>query len=137
MTEAMIGPYRIIRKLSAGGMGTVYEAMHDAIERRVAVKILHPEHASSPETVRRFFNEAKAANRIDHPGIVQIYDCGRLTDGTSYIVMEFLKGETLGKRLRRFRTRRLLSQNLRLLAQVAEALAAAHAVGIIHRGPSN
>ena len=114
-------------------MGTVYEAIHEAIERRVAIKILHPQLAASADTVRRFFNEAKAANRIDHPAIVQVQDCGQLPDGTSFIVMEFLRGETLGRRLRRPSTRRLLAQNLRLMAQVAEALAAAHAAGIIHR----
>jgi len=114
-------------------MGTVYEAIHEAIERRVAIKILHPQLAASTDTVRRFFNEAKAANRIDHPAIVQVQDCGQLPDGTSFIVMEFLRGETLGRRLRRPSTRRLLAQNLRLMAQVAEALAAAHAAGIIHR----
>ena len=133
MADMLIGPYRLVRKLSAGGMGTVYEAMHETIERWVAIKILHQQHAANREIVRRFFNEAKAANRIDHPGIVQIYDCGQLQDGTAYIVMELLKGETLGKRLRRPATRRLLSQNLRLIGQVTEALAAAHAVGIIHR----
>ena len=133
MQVSTIGPYRIIRKLSAGGMGTVYEAIHEAIERRVAIKILHPQLAASADTVRRFFNEAKAANRIDHPAIVQVQDCGQLPDGTSFIVMEFLRGETLGRRLRRPSTRRLLAQNLRLMAQVAEALAAAHAAGIIHR----
>jgi serine/threonine protein kinase len=133
MQVSTIGPYRIIRKLSAGGMGTVYEAIHEAIERRVAIKILHPQLAASADTVRRFFNEAKAANRIDHPAIVQVQDCGQLPDGTSFIVMEFLRGETLGRRLRRPSTRRLLAHNLRLMAQVAEALAAAHAAGIIHR----
>lgn len=133
MQVSTIGPYRIIRKLSAGGMGTVYEALHEAIERRVAIKILHPQLAASTDTVRRFFNEAKAANRIDHPAIVQVQDCGQLPDGTSFIVMEYLRGETLGRRLRRPSTRRLLAQNLRLMAQVAEALAAAHAAGIIHR----
>jgi len=133
MQVSTIGPYRIIRKLSAGGMGTVYEAIHEAIERRVAIKILHPQLAASADTVRRFFNEAKAANRIDHPAIVQVQDCGQLPDGTSFIVMEYLRGETLGRRLRRPSTRRLLAQNLRLMAQVAEALAAAHAAGIIHR----
>jgi len=61
-------------------MGTVYEAIHEAIERRVAIKILHPQLAASTDTVRRFFNEAKAANRIDHPAIVQVQDCGQLPD---------------------------------------------------------
>lgn len=133
MQVTAVGPYRIIRKLSAGGMGTVYEAMHDSIERRVAIKILHAELAASADIVRRFFNEARAANRVDHPSIVQVHDCAQLADGTSFIVMEYLRGETLGKRLRRSSTRRLLSQNLRLMAQVAEALAAAHSAGIIHR----
>ena len=75
----------------------------------------------------RFFNEAKAANRIGHPSIVQIFDCGRLTDGTSYIVMELLDGETVGMRIRRSGGRLPLLGALQVVRQVANALAAAHA----------
>ncbi|MBL9041584.1 MAG: protein kinase [Myxococcales bacterium] len=83
--------------------------------------------------VTRFFNEAKAANRIGHPSIVQIFDCGRLTDGTSYIVMELLHGETVGARVRRLEGRLPLLEALAIIRQVANALSAAHAKNIVHR----
>lgn len=73
-----IGPYRVLRKLGEGGMGAVYEALHEAIERRVALKILHPEYARDADVTKRFFNEARAVNRIAHPSLVQISDYGHL-----------------------------------------------------------
>ncbi len=132
MTDGHLGPYRLLRKLSQGGMGVVYECVHEAIERRVAVKVLNADYTRNAEAVTRFFNEARAVNRIDHPGLVQIFDHGQLPDGTAYIVMEFLKGETMGKRVRR-RDVLSLHQLLRLIRQVAETLAAAHEKGIVHR----
>ncbi len=83
--------------------------------------------------VTRFFNEAKAANRIGHPSIVQIFDCGRLTDGTSYIVMELLDGETVGQRMRKLGGRIPVLAALATARQVANALAAAHSKNIVHR----
>ena len=135
MTDGHLGPYRLLRKLSQGGMGVVYECVHEAIERRVAVKVLNADYTRNAEAVTRFFNEARAVNRIDHPGLVQIFDHGQLPDGTAYIVMEFLKGETMGKRVRR-RDVLSLHQLLRLIRQVAETLAAAHEKGIVHRDRS-
>src|SRR4051812_44924273 len=96
---ATIGPYRILGKLGEGGMGAVFEAVHQDIERRVAIKILHPQYTQNQEFISRFFNEARAVNRINHPGLVQISDYGKLADGTAYIVMEFLSGESLGGRI--------------------------------------
>src|SRR5437763_1526254 len=96
----VIGVYRIVRKLGEGGMGAVFEGVHDAIERHVAIKVLHPEYAQRSEFIARFFNEARAVNRIDHPGLVQISDFGQLPDKTAYIVMEYLKGDSLGARLK-------------------------------------
>mgnify|MGYP001011337866 CR=1 FL=1 len=133
MSEPRLGPYRLIRKLSQGGMGAVYEGFHEAVERHVAIKVLRPEFMSNSDFVTRFFNEAKAANRIGHPSIVQIFDCGRLTDGTSYIVMELLDGETVGMRIRRSGGRLPLLGALQVVRQVANALAAAHAKNIVHR----
>ena len=132
MSDGHIGPYRLLRKLSQGGMGVVYECVHEAIERRVAIKVLNADYTRNTETVTRFFNEARAVNRIDHPGLVQIFDHGQLADGTAYIVMEFLKGETLGRRVRK-RDPMSLHQLLRLMRQVAETLSAAHEKGIVHR----
>ncbi len=133
MSESRLGPYRLLRKLSQGGMGAVYEGFHDAVERHVAIKVLRPEFVNNQDFVTRFFNEAKAANRIGHPSIVQIFDCGRLTDGTSYIVMELLHGETVGLRMRRSGGRLPLLTALQIVRQVANALAAAHAKNIVHR----
>ena len=133
MSDGRIGPYRLLRKLSQGGMGTVYECVHEAIERRVAIKILNAEYTRNADAVSRFFNEARAVNRIDHPGLVQVHDHGQLPDGTAYIVMEFLKGETLGRRVRKAPGSLSLHQILRLLRQVADTLAAAHAKEIVHR----
>jgi serine/threonine protein kinase len=133
MSEPRLGPYRLLRKLSQGGMGAVYEGFNDAVERHVAIKVLRPDFAHNPDFVTRFFNEAKAANRIGHPSIVQIFDCGRLTDGTSYIVMELLHGETVGARVRRLEGRLPLLEALAIIRQVANALSAAHAKNIVHR----
>ncbi len=95
----IVGSYRIVRQLGEGAMGTVFEAVHETIERRVAIKILKPELSRVPEVAIRFVNEARAVNRVEHPGIVQISDYGRLPDDTAYIVMEYLRGETLEQRI--------------------------------------
>ena len=131
MMPTTLGPYRIVRRLGEGGMGVVYEAINDTIDRRVAIKVLHPEYAKNAEVTARFFNEARAVNRIEHPGLVQISDYAQLPDGTAYIVMEFLKGETLSSRLQRGPI--AVGPALIVVWQVADALSAAHAKGIIHR----
>lgn len=133
MNHVQIGPYQVIRKLGEGGMGAVFECLHAAIERRVAIKVLHPEFARNPEFTTRFFNEARAVNRVDHQGLVQISDYGQMPDGTAYIVMEFLKGECVGTRLKRVGGSLSVEETLLLSRQIADALAAAHAKGIVHR----
>jgi serine/threonine-protein kinase len=132
MGEERIGSYRIVRKLGQGGMGEVFEAVHETIERRVAIKLLRPERARNAAAAARFFNEARAVNRIDHPGLVQVSDYGETPDGSIYIVMELLRGETLGQRLAR-RGRLGLAEVLLLCRQVASVLVAVHEKGIIHR----
>lgn len=77
IVSSEIGPYRIVRILGKGGMGVVSEAIHSGIGRRVAIKVLHPDLARNPEFVARFLGEARAVNVVDHPGIVQISDCGQ------------------------------------------------------------
>ncbi|HNN94924.1 MAG TPA: serine/threonine-protein kinase, partial [Pseudomonadota bacterium] len=129
----VIGSYRILRKLGEGGMGAVFEASHDEIARRAAIKVLHPQYAQEAQVAQRFLNEAKAVNQIDHPGIVSIYDVGRLPDGASYIVMEFLRGETLSSRIARRGGRLSVAEAIHIARQIASALAAAHQVGIVHR----
>jgi serine/threonine protein kinase len=128
-----VGPYRLVRLLGKGGMGAVYEAIQEPIERRVAIKILHGRYAQEQEIATRFFNEARAVNIVDHPGIVQISDYGRLPSGVAYLVMEYLKGETLTQRMKRGGGKLPQPEALRLGRQIAAALAAAHEKGIIHR----
>lgn len=136
MLPITIGPYRIIRKLGEGGMGVVYEAMNDAIERRVAIKVLHPDYSNDRETASRFFDEARAVNRIEHPSLVQISDYGQTPEGTAYLVMEFLRGESLAQRIHRAHAagKRLdVSEVVRIAWQTADALRAAHEKHIVHR----
>jgi serine/threonine-protein kinase len=125
----VVGAYRVVKQIGAGGMGEVWLADHTMLGRRAAVKVLHPNYAVQPEVVNRFFNEARAAAAIADPGIVQIYDFGQHGD-VAYIVMEMLDGETLDERRRRGIT---LPDALRIMRQVASSLGAAHARGIIHR----
>lgn len=128
-----IGAYKLLRKIGEGGMGAVYEALQESIERRVAIKILQPEYARDAEITKRFFNEARAVNRIDHPSLVQIHEHGHLPEGTAYIVMEFLKGETLAQRMRQLGGRVPEQLALQIAWQVATALTAAHDKAIVHR----
>ena len=86
-----IGAYRIVRLLGQGGMGAVYEARQEPLDRRVALKTLHDEDARNEDAVQRFFNEARVLSRLEHPSIVQVSDFGRAEDGTAYLVMEFLR----------------------------------------------
>jgi len=127
-----VGSYRILSKLSVGGMGTVYKAEHTLIGKLAAVKVLHPELSGSRDIVQRFFNEAKATTTIKHPGIVEIFDFGFMASGHAFLTMEFLEGMSLARRLK---TRGKMSEGeaAMLLRAVCSALAAAHAKGIVHR----
>lgn len=130
--ESHIGQYKILRTLGAGGMGTVYLGEHILLGRRAAIKTLLPALSSQREIVDRFFNEARAISAISDPGVVQIFDFGYHVDGTAYIVMEFLEGESLSTRLDRLRKLPLLD-SLRITRQIAGSLADAHAQSIVHR----
>ena len=127
----VIGGYRLIAPMRSGGMGTVYYGEHTLIGRRAAIKILHPDVSRNPEVLTRFLTEARAANDIGHPNVVEITDIGNVGD-VHYIVMSYLEGETLGERLER---NRILDEEttVRIVRQVASALAAAHDHGIVHR----
>jgi putative nucleotidyltransferase with HDIG domain len=127
----VVGSYRLVTEIGSGGMGTVYYAEHTVIGRRAAIKVLHPEIARDAKAVSRFLTEARAANEIHHPNVVEITDLGQ-TDDLHYIVMSFLEGETLGERLERTPILDEAS-TIRIMRQVASALGAAHDAGIVHR----
>src|SRR3954454_14616924 len=122
MIGKRIGKYRLVRTLGGGGMGVVYEAVREDIEVRAAIKILRPEFAGNPEVVGRFFNEARAANLIAHPGIVKVFDYGHEPGGIAYLAMEYLEGESLWKRMERI-GKIGKGDVLRLGRQIASALA--------------
>lgn len=132
MLNQCIGPYRVLRLLGEGGMGMVYEAVREDIGVRAAVKVLRPEYARVPDLAARFFNEARAANMIQHPGIVRIFDYGQLPTGEAYLAMEYLEGELLRIRLQR-EVRLNEADAMRLARQVASAVASAHGKNIVHR----
>lgn len=130
--EKQIGPYKIVRLIGSGGMGSVYEAMNSQIERRAAIKVLSKEFQQDAEFVQRFFNEARAVNIINHPSVVTVYDFGNGEDGSPYIVMEYLEGETLRQRMNKS-GRTDPQRAMKIIQQVASGLAAAHAKKIVHR----
>jgi serine/threonine protein kinase len=126
-----LGPYAIHARLGAGGMGEVYQA-HDAkLGRDVAIKVLAEAFAHDPDRLSRFQREAKMLAALNHPTIATIHGLEQ-SNGTSYLVMELVSGETLQQRLAR-RGRLPIEDALGICRQIAEALAAAHEKGIIHR----
>ena len=130
---AQIGPYRVLRQIGMGGMGMVLEAIHSTIERRVAIKLLLPQYAKDATVTERLFREALAVNRIEHPSLVQVSDFGQMADGTVYLVMEFLRGQTLASWMEQNSGPVQAPMVIKIAAQVASALAAAHSKGIVHR----
>ncbi len=129
--QKTIGNYKIMQLLGTGGMGVVYLAEHVALGRKAVVKFVQ-EKLVSREMATRFFLEAKTAANIRHPGIVDVFDYGHDDAGRGYIVMEYLDGESLRARLRREKPLPL-ELALALGAQMASAVGAAHAAGVIHR----
>jgi eukaryotic-like serine/threonine-protein kinase len=128
-----INNYEIVEQIGEGGMGAVYLARHPLIDRTAAVKVLRASMAGDSSLVDRFFNEAKAANAIRHPNIIEVLDVGFLPDGkTPYLMMELLEGESLAQRLKRVGTM-LPDEAIGVAVQTASAVGAAHAKGIIHR----
>ena len=126
------GRYRIVALMVRGGMGRLYEAEHAALGRRVALKMLHRGAAADPGAVARFQAEAEIAARFQHPHIVQLIDYDVTSEGTPYIVMELLRGETLADCFEREGVPSW-SETARLVIQIANGLAAVHAAGVVHR----
>jgi serine/threonine protein kinase len=127
-----VGNYNITARLGEGGMGTVFLAEHPVIGSKVALKAIHPYYARSPEIVSRFVNEARAVNQIGHDHIIDIHDFGSTPDGDFYFIMEYLNGEMLSDQ----RGRQIVfapARALNIVAQIADALAASHEEGVIHR----
>jgi serine/threonine-protein kinase len=126
------GSFKTLARLGEGSMGEVYLAEHQRIARRAAIKVLMAERTRDADTVRRLFVEARATSMIRHPGIVEIYDCDVHRNGRAYIVMEYLEGETLAKRLERLGA---LPWQVacRIARRATDAIGAAHRVGIVHR----
>src|SRR5262245_56733013 len=125
-----LGPYEIVSALGAGGMGEVYRARDTRLERSVAIKILPSHLSSNTERKQRFEREARAISRLSHPHICALYDIGH-QNGTDYLVMEFLEGNTLLDRLRKGALTTELV--VRYGVQIADALDKAHRHGIVHR----
>jgi tetratricopeptide (TPR) repeat protein/predicted Ser/Thr protein kinase len=128
--------YRIVSKIGAGGMGEVYLAQDTKLNRKVAIKFLPESLTADEQAIKRLVREAQAAARLDHPNICTIHEVSE-EDGRSFIVMQYIEGETLDSGMRRKPL--TLSESLSIAAQVADALAEAHAHGIVHRDikPSN
>ncbi len=126
------GRYQLLRRLGRGGMGSVYEAEHTTIGRRLAIKILFMHLASDADAVRRFKNEARASGTLGHPNIVESVDFGRTRDGAPYIAMELLSGRSLADAVREDGPF-AIDRAVRVVDSIAAALSAAHDKGIYHR----
>jgi serine/threonine-protein kinase len=125
-----LGRYRIVSPLGAGGMGEVYLARDERLERHVAIKVLSGEFTQSADRLRRFEQEARAAAKLNHPAIAHVYEVGE-TNGLHFIVMEYVEGQTLNAAIHHARIE--LPRLLKYLSEVAEGLSKAHAAGVVHR----
>ncbi len=132
MGTTLAGKYRLDRIIGRGGVGTVFAGAHAWTGRDVAVKLLHGSHAQDRVTVERFLTEARAAAALRHPNVVEVLDMGMDDDGTAYMVLEYLEGESLARRLQRVR-RLSPDEATSILLPVMDALADAHDAGIVHR----
>src|ERR1700682_2031281 len=130
LTGKRLGPYEILSAIGAGGMGEVYRAKDNRLDRIVAIKVLPAPAAGQGDLRERFEREARAISSLNHPHICVLYDVGH-QDGIDYLVMEFLEGETLGKRLEKGPLP--LDQVLKFGMQTADALDKAHRSGVVHR----
>ena len=134
--QTIAGRYLVARKLGEGGMGAVYLATHNILEKQVALKVLHGEFARKPDLVERFIQEAKAASRIRHENVIDISDFGATPEGLVFFAMELLQGHDLHEEVTRAKLSGHLlpwSRSKKIFLQICAALSAAHAKGIVHR----
>ena len=146
----VVANYRVGPLLGRGGMGAVYEVTHQYLGRRAALKVLHAQFARTPDLAARFVNEARAANLVQHPSVVSVFEIGLLPDDTPYILMEYLDGQPLSQRIRELaaapsaasadgsraappRAAARIVWSIQLVRQLASALRALHERGVIHR----
>ena len=129
--QVLAGKYKLVHQLGKGGMGTVWLAHHLTLQSPVAIKLIEPQIASNPEALARFMREARAAAALRSPHVVQILDHG-VDNGTPYIAMELLEGESLAARLRKV-GRLSAEATARIVTHTARAISRAHEVGVVHR----
>lgn len=128
-----IGSYRLLRPIGKGGIGRVFAAVHEHLGRHVALKVLSPDSADDPQLVARFLQEGRALEQLEHPGIVRVYDCGKLEDGTVFLAMEHLQGDPLDTWMRKQGAFVSLEAALAITSQIADAMIEVHDKGIVHR----
>lgn len=132
MIGALLGDrYRVIERIGVGGMGAVYRALHTALKRDVAIKVLLPDFGGKDEFVRRFEREAESASRLAHPNIIAITDFGRTPEGLLFLAMELLDGQALTVLIRQGPIAR--ARAMSIMRQILSALGHAHATGVVHR----
>ncbi len=129
---AVVGGYVVRRQVGQGGMAAVFEAQHQSLGKRVALKMLLPQHATRDNVAKRFVREGEAAARLNHPHAVDVTDVGTDSRGAPYLVMEFLEGEDLASLLDR-KGKLSLAETADIMVPVISAIAAAHELGIVHR----
>ncbi|HLK38702.1 MAG TPA: protein kinase [Polyangiaceae bacterium] len=131
--QTIAGKYRLNRLLGTGGMASVWSATNVFTEREFAMKFMLPQVARTPEAARRFLLEAKVSARINHPNIIEVIDVGQAEDGSLFLVMELLTGHSLDVVVRRQKPPMPVKEFILFMRDVAQALAAAHRSGVVHR----
>lgn len=130
--KTLHGKYKLVKKIGAGAMGTVYEAQHTTLHKRIALKVLHPDLRLSEETLQRFQQEGIAAGRIRHTNAIEIFDFDKTEEGLVYLAMEFVEGRSL-KSVLLEKNALPVPEAIRIAREILEGLGAAHKVGIVHR----